>query len=215
MGTTNLEERLDRIIKLAYEITCQKIAGGLIRVDNEASFQLHLGTALKTLGEQFVYKKNEHFETLLEHSFDLDTVTNKCKNRQARCDIMVMLTSGQDHVIAIIELKFFKKANHREPNSRYDFFADLENLEQYQKQGASQLNYEIIGTDHPHYYDASLPISDSTADFRFREGDKYIAGTKLHYGTNNPYGGDIILQNDYLFHWEHLGEYSFMKIKIN
>lgn len=212
----SLEERLFQIVTLSYESVCNKIANGSIVVDNEASFQLQLGTILQAIGNLFVYSKDEQFEIRLEHTFRLAQPTVKCANMKARCDIYLKMESATDKCVAIIELKFFKKANHREPNNRYDFFADLQNLEQYKRQGESQLNFMIVGTDHSHYFDNQQdPLSDATADFNFRDGTKYIAGTPLHYNTDNPYGEDIVLTHDHIFHWDRYSyKLAFMKINL-
>jgi len=211
----SLEERLFQIVSLSYETICNKIANGNVVVDNEASFQLQLGTILQSLGNLFVYSKDERFEIVLEHSFKLHQPTAKCANKKARCDIYLKMESATERCVAIIELKFFKKANHREPNNRYDFFADLQNLEQYERQGESQLNFMIVGTDHPHYFDNAEPLSEATADFNFREGAKYSAGTPLQYRTEKPYGKDIVLTYDHIFHWDrYSNKLAFMKINL-
>ena len=222
----DLKTRLDSIITLAYEAVCNKIAHGLIIVDNEASFQLQLGALLKDIGEIYVYNSNEHFNIMLEHTFLLEEETRKCPTKKARCDVFIELYNGDkeeakklgdDHYIAaIIELKYFKKENLREPNNRYDFFADLENLEQYKRQGKSQLNYMIVGTDHAHYFDENAdPLSKATADFNFRENTKYVAQTELQYKTENPYGEPIILTYDYIFKWNIFSDkLAFMKLDI-
>lgn len=210
-----LEDRLQQIIEQAYSIVCARIKGGRIKIDNEASLQLQLGMVLQTLGSLCEFGENDRFAIILEHTFELKATTNKCPKKHARADIYMELTDGKEKCAAIIELKYFKKANAREPNNRYDFFADLENLEQYHRQGKSQINYLIAGTDHSHYYSDANPISAETGDFNFRDGRQYKAGAVLEYKTKKPYGGKITLTQDYSFKWNIANPYAFIKVKVS
>ena len=96
-------------------------------------------------------------------------------------------------------MKFFKRANHREPNNRYDVFADISNLEGYA--GLADIGYIMVATDHDHYVSQAV-YSKDTADFDFRHGRRYSQGSVLRYRTNKPYGTDIRLSRDYEFRWD-------------
>jgi hypothetical protein len=113
---------------------------------------------------------------------------------------------------AAIELKFFKKENHREPNNRYDVFKDLSNLEMY-KQHDIDLCYFILATDHSHSCSQGSYSSD-TADFDFRHDKSYKAKTVLKDRTAKPYGVDLALSNDYVFRWDNINDLYFLKVKI-
>ncbi|MEM7688296.1 MAG: hypothetical protein AAF291_04675 [Pseudomonadota bacterium] len=97
-----------------------------------------------------------------------------------------------------VELKFPKRANHREPNNRYDVFADLARLEEFTEK--YDLGYLFVVTDHPHYHSAKR-YSEATASFDFRDGSSYNAGSQLVYNTAKPHGEPIVLQGDYQFSW--------------
>lgn len=47
----NLKERLQEIVEMSYRLLCNKIVGGLVDVDNEASMQMQLGVIMKTIGQ--------------------------------------------------------------------------------------------------------------------------------------------------------------------
>src|SRR5690606_23298419 len=108
-----------------------------------------------------------------------------------------------------IELKFFQKDNHREPNNRYDVYKDLHNLEDYVNSGNYNFGRFFISTDHLHYVNQDS-YSPDTADFDFRHGTSYEAGRVLDR-TAKPYGGPLTLRNNYLFIWEKAGGNYFMK----
>lgn len=196
------EQRIKQIVTVAYERLCGKITRQRIQVANEASLQLQFASILKTLGELYEESPSERFNIELEKNVTLPGGTfAKSSTEKAKIDIWISLddaTNGEHHACAI-ELKYFKRANHREPNNRYDAFKDLQNLEQYGD--FVDVGFLLVATDHPHYINQEEYSSD-TEDFDFRHGTKYIAGTEMVYRTEKPHGTPpITLGNDYTFEW--------------
>jgi len=209
-------DRLKKIIDLAFKSLYEKINGGLIVVENEASLQLQLSSIIKTLGELFVYRRDELFSIELEKPVVLsEGIFEKSKSSRAKIDIFISIeniATEEKHNCAI-ELKYFKKANHREPNNRYDVFKDIHNLENY---GAfTDYGVLLVATDHEHYI-SQESYSEDTSDFDFRNGSKYNSGKKLEYKTSTPYGEPIILNGSYQFEWLNtVGGTSFMLLEVN
>jgi len=208
-------DRLKKIVNLAYESLYEKIAGGVIIIENEASLQLQFSSIIKTIAEIYIYQKDELFSIELEKPVILSSgVFSKSNSSKARIDIFISienLISGEKSNCAI-ELKFFKKANHREPNNRYDVFKDIHNLENYGD--FVNMGILLVATDHEHYI-SQEKYSSETSDFDFRENSKYIKGTQLEYKTNTPYGKPIVLNNTYIFKWKrNPTKISFMLLDI-
>jgi len=208
-------DRLTEIVEFAYVRLREKINGGRIRVENEASLQLHLSSLLKSIGELYESSKNEVFSIELEKPVILsDGHFNKSGTRKAKIDVWIAfenLETKTKHSCAI-ELKYFKQANHREPNNRYDVFSDIQNLEAYGD--FSDLCFLIVATDHHHYINQNN-YSPDTADFDFRHGKSYKSGTALTYNTNKPYGSPISLSNSYSFAWDEFsGGIHFLKLPV-
>lgn len=196
------EQRINKIVSVAYERLCGKITGQRIQVANEASLQLQFASIIKTIGELYEESPSERFNIELEKNV---TLTGgkfaKSGTEKAKIDIWISLSdaqSGERHACAI-ELKYFKRANHREPNNRYDVFKDLQNLEHYGE--FVDVGFLLVATDHPHYINQEEYSSD-TKDFDFRHGKKYKAGTEMVYRTEKPHGAPIMLCNDYTFKWQ-------------
>jgi len=207
--------RLTEVVEFAYARLREKINGGRICVENEASLQLQLSSILKTTGELFERNKNEVFSIELEKPVQLTgSVFEKSGTSKAKIDIWLSfedLETKEKHSCAI-ELKFFKHANHREPNNRYDVFSDIQNLEAYGD--AADLGYLIVATDHHHYVNQEHYSSD-TSDFDFRHNTSYKAGSVLTYRTTKPYGGPITLRNSYSFTWDECaGGIHFLKLCV-
>jgi len=209
-------DRLKQIISLAFKSLYEKINGGLIVVDHEASLQLQLSSILKILGELFIYQRTEIFSIELEKPVTLSEGSfKKSRSSKAKIDIFISIENiktKEKHNCAV-ELKFFKKANHREPNNRYDVFKDIHNLESYGE--FTDYGVLVVATDHEHYISKEI-YSKDTCDFDFRNGSKYEAGQKLEYRTVKPYGNPIRLKGNYEFKWRSpIKGISFMFLEVN
>ncbi|NOQ32372.1 MAG: hypothetical protein GQ570_14780 [Helicobacteraceae bacterium] len=210
------KDRLNSIIDLSFNCLYEKINGGLITIENEASLQLHLSLIMKSFGEQFIFRKNELFSIELEKPVVLSEGTfSKSNSLKARIDIFISIENikTNEKTNCAIELKFFKESNHREPNNRYDVFKDIQNLENYGE--FSNFGYLIVATDHEHYISHNK-YSKNTADFDFRNDSKYKAHTKLEYGTTKPHGEPITLNYNYDFSWKTpVNGISFLLLEVN
>lgn len=208
-------DRLIEIVEFAYARLREKINGGRIRVENEASLQLQLSALLKSTGELFERNKNEVFSIELEKPVLLSGgFFDKSGTSKAKIDVWISfedLETKAKHSCAI-ELKFFKFANHREPNNRYDVFSDIQNLEAYGD--FADLGFLIVATDHDHYVNQGR-YSQDTDNFDFRHGSHYDAGKELTYKTTKPYGEPIVLCNSYSFVWDKtVGGIHFLKLLV-
>ena len=209
------KERINQIVKIAYERLCGKLTGKRIEVANEASLQLQLASILKTLGELYEDTPSERFNIELEKNVTLsDSEFVKSGTGNAKIDIWLSLEdkgSGERQACAI-ELKYFKRANHREPNNRYDVFKELHNLERYGD--FVDTGFLLVATDHPHYINQK-EYSEDTRDFDFRGGSSYRAGTELVYRTKKPYGPPIRLRSSYSFSWRSVeSDLSFLFVPV-
>lgn len=209
-------ERLTRAFELSYECLRLKINGGRIRVETEASLQLQFAAILKNVGELLEIHRNEYFSIELEKPIQhADGVFGKSGSNRAKVDIYCSYTDTTtgELVGCAIEMKFFKRKNHREPNNRYDVFADLHNLENYGN--FADCCFMVVATDHDHYV-SQESYSSNTADFDFREGTTCLPGIERSYRTEEPYGKPITLRGTYSFKWDAVaGGLHFLKIPIS
>jgi hypothetical protein len=209
------EDRVTRVFDLSYECLRRKINGGRIKVENEASLQLHFAAILKSVGELLEVEAREQFRIELEKPVIFAGLSFiKSASERAKIDIYFEYFNpgnGTRHSGAV-EVKFFRKKNHREPNNRYDVFADLHNLENYGR--VARQCFMVVVTDHDHY--VRWPeYSRDTCDFDFRHERRYAAGTVVTYRTPKPYGAPITLRNSYDFAWDQsAGGLHFLKIPV-
>lgn len=200
------------LVRKAVDQVAEQVNAGNFADFNEATIQHQLAFHL-------------HLYAIFEYGLDLDIKLEKRVRRvegifpkknsaTANIDIFFQLPDGGTR--CAVELKCFHRANHREPNNRYDVYADLANLEVYLDEHAD-VGVFVLFTDHPHYYDQDYrAISEATQDFNIRQEHRYLRETVLRYQTPNPYGGDITLQQDYKFEWdnaEHAARQLFLEIR--
>lgn len=202
----------EEIIETSYKLLTHKLAYGGLIARNESSFQLEFGHILKTLGQLYEFRLVDKFHLEFETYISHNQTSNKSKSNRARVDLLLKYQDNSIYTTAAIELKFFKKENHREPNNRYDVFKDISNLELY-KEHNIDICYFILATDHSHYYNQDNYSSD-TEDFDFRHDTSYKKGTELEYKTTKPYGPKITLNQDYDFSWDNINDLYFLKLKV-
>ena len=165
MNKENQIKLSEEIVETAYRLLIHKLAFGGLTARNESSFQLELGYILKTLGQLYEFRLEDKFHLEFETYISLNEKSIKSKSERARVDILIKYQDSDNETRTAIELKFFKKANHREPNNRYDVFKDISNLELYKKHNID-LCYFILATDHSHYCEQEN-YSPDTKDFDF------------------------------------------------
>ncbi len=188
-------QRLRNIVNLSVTTLFRQIGGGRVRCESEATLQLHLGRIIATAADLEMMSENETF------SVELEKPLRGADGRRGRIDIWFRLTDnqGRDWRCAI-ELKFFKRENHREPNNRYDVFKDIARLESCAD--VVDIGFMLVATDHRHYVDQAS-YSDVTSDFDFRHGSQYMSGNTLTYKTGG-YGQPITLTGSYVFNWSDI-----------
>jgi hypothetical protein len=185
-------QRLCDIVNVAVPTLFAQIQGGRIRCESEVTLQLHLGRIITTVADLKIVSQRETF------SIELEKPLHGADGKRGRIDIWFCLISGDGtEWRCALELKFFKKANQREPNNRYDVFKDIARLEQCQD--VANLGFMLVATDHAHYIEQAS-YSAETSDFDLRDGKSYKAGSKLIYKTGG-YGDPITLARDYQFRW--------------
>jgi hypothetical protein len=211
----NKEEQIkltEEIVNSAYKLLIHKLAFGGLTAKNEASFQLEFGHILKTLGQLYEFRLVDKFHLEFETYINLTEESKKSKSTKARVDLLLKYQDDHTLTKTAIELKFFKRENHAEPNNRYKVFEDISNLELY-KMHDIDLCYFIIATDHPHYVNQDNYSAD-TSDFDFRDKKTYTSGTPLQYKTKTPQGPDITLRQNYTFNWDTVNDFYFLKLKV-
>lgn len=199
------KERIEQIIDYAYLLFCNQVAGGLIKIQNEASMQLHLSNILLQLGRLNVFSTEEYFNIVLEKKIKLSTNTSKSKRRDARIDIWLeLIRNGIICSEAAIELKYLKKTCNRPvTDDRHHVYEDLENLEQYTVEHPDLITCAIVYTENQ--------------NFTISKGEKFSIANETvvssYNGENDRTYASIKLSFNYpLIKWDKYGTHNFLKI---
>lgn len=186
----DLRERLQEIVQISYRLLCNKIAGGLVEVDNEASMQMQLGVIMKTIGQLYEFSEHDRFSITLEHVVKDDAIQTWKSKGKARIDIMLTVSKGRDTCSAALELKYFPKSDGETvTDNRFYMLADLENLEAYRRLGMADLGYFILYTTNKNY----------TTDTR--SGVK-IGNEKPIERTTTSNNRTVNITGSYKLHWD-------------
>lgn len=201
----------EELFRRALQEVIGQVNRGEFGETNEATVQHHLALSLHLLARQ----QDIPFTIIIERRVRRANGSVFPKRLRNTAEIDIFFTVGEEQTRCAVELKLFKRINQREPNNRYDSYADLANLEVYLEDHCD-IGFFVLLTDHPHYYDPEYrPHKPDTADFSLRAGHVYQARRELVYRTNNPYGPPLALSRNYTFHWQNDGnEWRFMILRV-
>lgn len=202
----------ENLFRQALHQVIDQVNQGELGETNEATIQHHLALSLHLLAD----REDLPFSIIMERRIQRADGGVFPKKGRNNADIDIFFTVGQDETRCAVELKLFKRINQREPNNRYDCYADLANLEIYLEEHCD-VGFFVLLTDHPHYYDPAFgDHRPDTADFSLREGHIYQAQRELSYRTNRPYGPPLTLRHDYTFNWQNDGnDWRFLILKVS
>ena len=200
----NLKERLQEIVETSYRLLCNKIVGGLVDVDNEASMQMQLGVIMKTIGQLYEFSPEDRFSITLERVVKSDDIQTWKSKGKARIDIVLTLSNNKETCTAALELKYFPKSDGETvTDNRFYVLADIENLETYRHLGIADLCYFVLYTTNKNY----------TTDAR----------SSIKIGNEDTISGEISsnsrivkLSGSHKLHWDIYedGKHCFLQQKI-
>lgn len=128
-------DRLKFVLDLGWQIFFKRLVTGRVRINKEASMQLHYSTILHNLGELCCVETNEIFGIELESSY----------GGRSRIDI----TCSYGDVKAAVELKCFKKESNRASDlDMYDSLKDIQRLLEFE---GFQVRRFICLSNNPYY----------------------------------------------------------------
>lgn len=189
------EQRLRRVLDESWDVLSQRIATGRVRVNKEASLQLHYASILLVHGEMLCVDHDETFTIELESD---------------EGDKNIDITCGLGGVRAAIELKCFRKASNRAVDTdMYDVLRDLERLGSYTAHAVRKF---ICLTDNLAYVTGAH--GGHAAAVSVRDGKHYQAGVPITptwagLWKDTSRHRPLILGKDVTFEWtENNGWYS-------
>ena len=176
--------RLRNIVHLAVPTLFRQISGGRVRCESEATLQLHLGRIISSAADLEIISERETF------SVELEKPLRSNGGKRGRIDVWFRLTDGDGREWrCAIELKFFKRENHREPNNRYDVFKDIARLEQCAD--VADLGFMLVATDHRHYVDQTVNRRPIGTPYRRAKGTPFVLRGSVDAGRRFRAAGGV------------------------
>jgi len=201
--TKNLSERVSWAIEFAWNITIEKIANGEIRVNKEASLQLHYSAILKCILDLIKFSPTERIEIELETTLKVDA-------KPYIVDILIFYSDGNINEKHSIELKCYKTLSSSGGKRgagdifMHGVYVDIYYSELYLKHNFANRTTCLILTDYRNFIH---PKSKNTKNWTYDISQGYI----LKGGNfNTSIGGkkvDFKVSGTYKFEWTQTGDY--------
>ncbi|WDV48185.1 hypothetical protein PV797_10910 [Clostridiaceae bacterium M8S5] len=197
--------RIENCIRQAWHILANKVNGGLISINKEASLQLHYAHVLQQLLPLHIFKRSEKVEIELETGVNIN-------RRNRNIDLLVNIIERENSYKIAIEMKCYREyASSGGKRGATDIFMkdvyfDLYLLEQYELNSVSDKGILLLMTD---FKSLLYPKSKKGKSWRYDISNN----AKAKHGVyNTPIGGKEILfslDGDYEFLWKAYGDYFF------
>jgi hypothetical protein len=193
-------QRLERVLDESWDILSQRIAAGRVRINKEASLQLHYSSIVQGYGEICCIEPAETFVIELESANERKSIDITCALGDAR---------------AAIELKCFRKTSNRAIDvDMYDVLHDVERLLSYNDFAVRKF---ICLTDNVWYvtgahsgHAGSVTIRDGTV---YEKGST-IAPTWIGAWKDKSRDRSLTLNKQVTFAWRRTGTWYSLFITL-
>jgi len=200
--------KIDKLINQAWEIYIGKVSNNLLEPENEKVMQLQLAQILQTLTPLYEFTKDESIKVTLEEPKNI-------KNDIRRIIDIVIKHSIDNHLYSYpIELKCFRKYVRGSDTKKrgaqnigmYDYWEDIENIEQYLKLENYIKSYHLAITDDEYYVRGSHKGEQTSV---YSTNENITKTGVLEAKIANRYGR-VELSNSYTCHWKQENNYFFL-----
>jgi len=199
----NINDRVNWAIGFAWNITICKIANGEIKINKEASLQMHYSSILKTVLDIIKFASADRIDIELETEVIIE-------RKRYLIDILLTYKNGIVSTKHSIELKCYKtfaSSGRRRGGSDIfmrEVYRDIYNSELYSQHKFTDYTTCLILTDYSNFI---APRSKETKNWNYdiSQGHSFSGG---HFTTS--VGGkevDFKLRGTYEFDWQKNGDY--------
>jgi len=205
------EQKIREVIDVCWASFKNKVASGLLNPENEKMMQLQIAQILNTLTSIYEYRQNESIKILLEVPVNI----NRSQNKRV-IDIVIQHSEKDDIKFFPIELKCFRFRTRDGQGKRgaqnlgmYDYWTDIENIEQYSVLDNYSFGTQLTLTDDP-YYVTGNHSGQQTSVYSTNNKKEYVTGILEHSIANRT--GRIELEGNYsMTNWEQIESFNFIR----
>jgi len=204
-----IKMKIEKIIMDGWESYKNKVANNLLAPENEKMMQLQMAQIYQTLSPVYEYEKSESIKVLLEVAVTIQG------NVFRSIDIVIVHTIGKEMSNYPIELKCFRLMARKGTGRRgaqnlgmYDYWEDIENIENYSRLNRFSRGFEFTLTDDPYYVQTEHKGSQ-VATYSTNINRQNVTGTLKHKIANRK--GEIRLAGTYSMRkWERINNFYFI-----
>ena len=209
------EQKVRQIIDICWTSFKNKVASGLFNPENEKMMQLQFAQTLLTLTSIFEHRQNESIKILLE-------VPVVIARQPGRRIIDIVLQHSENGKIQYfpIELKCFRRLTRDGKGSRgaqnlgmYDYWMDIENIEQYSSLNDYSFGTQLMLTDD-YYYVIGRHRGEQTTVYSTNNTRQNVSGI-LHQAIANRQGRIELVGTYSMTGWEQIGNFCFIRQETN
>ena len=210
-----IEQKIGQLIDISWKSFKNRVASGLFNPENEKMMQLQLAQTFLTLSSIFEYRQNESIKILLE-------VPVTIERQPSRRIIDIVIQHTENGVINNfpIELKCFRQQVRGGGRPRgaqnlgmYDYWADIENIEQYSLLDNYSHGTHLTLTDDI-YYVTGAHQGQQTAVYSTRNTRENVSG-QLQTQIANRQGNIQLVGRYSMTSWEQIGNFYFIRQQTN
>lgn len=201
--------KIDKLIGQGWDCYINKVANNLLSPENEKMMQLQLAQIFQTLSPIYEYSQTESIKILLEVPVTI------AGNKNRIIDLVIVHEKKEGTVYYPIELKCFRLYSRNGGGKRgaqnlgmYDYWEDIENIEEYNELDDYKQGYQLTLTDDP-YYVETVHKGSQVATFSTNKKRLNVTGHLQHTIANRD--GSIQLKCKYnMTKWKQIGDYYFI-----
>jgi hypothetical protein len=210
-----LKHKIRQIVDVAWVSYKNKVASGLLSPENEKMMQLQFALTLQSLVPIFEYDKTETIKILLEVPVTIKRVPSK-----RIIDIVILHSQADKKIYYPVELKCFRlftrdnldKKRGGQNLGMYDYWADIENVEQYCLFDNYGFGTQLTLTDDP-YYVVGKHLGPQVIIYSTNNSREGVAG-KLQQDIPHRQGLIELVGKYDTTIWEKLGDFYFIRQEI-
>ena len=209
-------QKIRTIIDIAWTSYMQKVSAGLLSPENEKMMQLQLAQILQTLAPIFEYHGQETIKILLEVPLHIDRIPSK-----RVIDIVILYQEAKTQLYFPIELKCFReytrdgtgKKRGAQNLGMFDYWADIENIEQYCLINGHAFGTQLTLTDDE-YYVLGKHAGSQVAVYSTNTWRENVSGVLSAPIANRS--GHLVLKGNYsTTNWIMRGHFRFIRQEFN
>ncbi len=201
--------KIEKIICQGWECYQNKVANELLSPENEKMMQLQLSQIFQVISPVYEFEKTESIKVLLEVPATI------LENTFRSIDIVISHVINGETTYYPIELKCFRLMTRDGTGKRgaqnlgmYDYWEDIENIENYSLLASYSVGYQFTLTDDPYYVETEHKGSQ-VATYSTNINRNCVAGDLVHKIASRK--GEIRLKGNYsMSSWNKINDFYFI-----